>query len=570
MKVLVVIEKAGNKPPHPFWLFLSLAVIVMILSAIFSATGLNAVNPATGETVTVTNLFTTESLREIVGGAVMNFVTFPPLGLVIIVLLGVAVAEQSGLIPAMLRGTIAGASPRWITFIVALAGTASSIASDASYMIMIPLGGLAFRAVGRNPMLGRIVAYAATSGGYSAAPMVNAMDTVLGGLSTSAAQIIDPEYVVSPVANFYFNFISMFVVAGAITLVTELLLSKRADAMELDPLDEDDPEAFDVKMALDAKEKRGVLFAVITIVVCAAILFFLALPADSFLRDEAGGFGPESGLMAGIAAIIGFGFFIVGIVYGYATGSITKITEIPEMMGRACRLRPRHRPLLRRQPVPRPVQDVEPRRDPRDPRGGLLRLARHLDVRHPPRRVAPRRPRRSLPHLRLRSVDAHGPRPRPDVHAPVDLPGDDAGALPDRRFDDEHHLPDVALLRRRPRLHPALQARRRHRHAPVVHDPALVHDVPLLGPALLPLVVHRPPMGTRCGHALPDELTSPQREKVRNTAESPSVTITQRSVARPCGHSCHPGVTARLERDVRFARRPVCATRILRSKGSRP
>ncbi|RAG67265.1 p-aminobenzoyl-glutamate transporter, partial [Burkholderia multivorans] len=89
--------------------------------------------------------------------------------------------------------------------------------------------------------------YAATSGGYSAAPTVNAMDTVLGGLSTSAAQIIDPEYVVSPVANFYFNFISMFVVAGAITLVTELLLSKRADAMELDPLDEDDPEAFDVK-----------------------------------------------------------------------------------------------------------------------------------------------------------------------------------------------------------------------------------------------------------------------------------------------------------------------------------
>lgn len=334
MRVLVVIEKAGNKLPHPFWLFLSLAVIVMILSAIFSATGLNAVNPATGETVTVTNLFTTESLRAIVGGAVTNFVTFPPLGLVIIVLLGVAVAEQSGLIPAMLRGTIAGASPRWITFIVALAGTASSIASDASYMIMIPLGGLAFRAVGRNPMLGCIVAYAATSGGYSAAPMVNAMDTVLGGLSTSAAQIIDPEYVVSPVANFYFNFVSMFVVAGAITLVTELLLSKRADQMTLDPLDENDPEAFDVKMALDVKEKRGVLFAVLTIVVCAGILFALAFPADSFLRDESGGFGPESGLMAGIAAIIGFGFFIVGIVYGYATGSITKITEIPEMMGK--------------------------------------------------------------------------------------------------------------------------------------------------------------------------------------------------------------------------------------------
>ena len=96
MRLLVVIEKAGNKLPHPFWLFLSLAVVVMALSAIFSATGLQAVNPATDETVTVTNLFSTESLREIVAGATNNFVTFPPLGLVLIVLIGVAVAEQSG------------------------------------------------------------------------------------------------------------------------------------------------------------------------------------------------------------------------------------------------------------------------------------------------------------------------------------------------------------------------------------------------------------------------------------------------------------------------------------------
>ena len=334
MRLLVIIEKAGNKLPHPFWLFLSLAVVVMVLSAIFSATGLNAVNPATDETVTVTNLFSTESLREIVAGATNNFVTFPPLGLVLIVLIGVAVAEQSGLIPAMLRGTIAGASPKWITFIVALAGTASSIASDASYMIMIPLGGLAFKAVGRNPLLGCLVAYAATSGGYSAAPMVNSLDTILGGLSTSAAQIIDPDYVVSPVANFYFNFVSMFVVAAAVTLVTELVLSKRADQIELDEPDENDPDNFDVKMALDANEKRGMVVAVLSIVACAAILFFLARPEGSFLRDEAGGFGPESGLMAGIAAIIGFGFFIVGIVYGYATGSIKKTSDIPDMMGR--------------------------------------------------------------------------------------------------------------------------------------------------------------------------------------------------------------------------------------------
>ena len=97
MRVLVIIEKAGNKLPHPFWLFLSLAVIVMVLSAIFSSTGLNAVNPATDETVTVTNLFATESLREIVAGATNNFVTFPPLGLVLIVLIGVAAVSYTHL-----------------------------------------------------------------------------------------------------------------------------------------------------------------------------------------------------------------------------------------------------------------------------------------------------------------------------------------------------------------------------------------------------------------------------------------------------------------------------------------
>src|SRR5699024_9665119 len=153
------------------------------------ATGLSAVNPATDETVSVTNLFSTESLREVVAGATDNFVTFPPLGLVIIVLWGVAVAEQSGLIAAMLRGSIPRARPEWITCIVALAGTASSIAPDAASRIVSPLGGLAFKAVGRNPLRGCVVAYAATSGGYSAAPMVNSLDTILGGLSTSAAHI---------------------------------------------------------------------------------------------------------------------------------------------------------------------------------------------------------------------------------------------------------------------------------------------------------------------------------------------------------------------------------------------
>lgn len=175
MRALVIIEKLGNKLPHPFWLFLGLAVIVMFVSAICAAAGVSAVNPASGETVAVSNLFSTENLRAVVGGVVTNYVEFPALGLVLVVLFGVAVAERSGLFAVVMRGALRSASPRWVTAVVALVGTASSMASDASYMIVIPLGGMAFKAVGRNPVIGCAVAYAATAGGYSAAPFVNSL-----------------------------------------------------------------------------------------------------------------------------------------------------------------------------------------------------------------------------------------------------------------------------------------------------------------------------------------------------------------------------------------------------------
>ena len=332
MSLLVVIEKAGNKLPNPFWLFLGLAVIVMVISSICAAAGLSAVNPATDKAVDAVNLFSTESLRTIVSGVVTNYVEFPALGLVLVVLFGVAVAEQSGLIPAVMRGALQNASPRWVTAVVALVGTAASIASDAAYMIVIPLGGIAFKAVGRNPVIGCAVAYAAVAGGYSAAPFVNSLDAILGGISTSAAHIIDPDYTVTPVANLYFNFISMFVVSAAIVLVTELLLNKRSDDLAPDADFEDDDEHADLSKKITPLERRGMIVAAITVVLGFALVFFLALPQGSFLRDAEGGFGPKSGLMAGIAAIIGFGFFVVGIVYGVVVKSIRSFNDIPEMV----------------------------------------------------------------------------------------------------------------------------------------------------------------------------------------------------------------------------------------------
>ena len=361
MKSLVLIEKAGNKLPHPFWLFLSLAAIVMLLSWWLASAGVSAVNPADDEEVAVVNLLSTESLREIVSGITESYVTFPALGLVLVVLFGVAVAEQSGLFPTMMRAALSNVSPRLVTPVVALVGAAASIASDASYMIVIPLGGLAFKAVGRNPVIGCAVAYAAVSGGYSAAPFVNSLDAILGGISTSASHIIDESYTVTPVANLYFNFVSMFAVALAITLVTELLLNKRGEQMELTEVNgasttsggngsgaaataasatagSDDGTAGrdvqdqDLSAPVTALEKRGMLITLVVAIIGVAACVAIAWPENSFLRDADGGFTMESGLMAGIAPIIGMGFFVLGIVYGVVTGSIKHPNDVPEMM----------------------------------------------------------------------------------------------------------------------------------------------------------------------------------------------------------------------------------------------
>ena len=197
LRVLNWIEWLGNKLPDPFWLFLMLAGIVLLLSWILSAVGLSAVNPATGEAVAVTNLLSPEGLRKMVSEAVTNFVEFPPLGLVIVVLLGVAVAEQSGMISAALRGSVARVGPKWLTFVLALTGITGSIASDAMYVVLIPLGALAFKAAGRSPVVGLIVAFTSVAAGFNASLLPTASDALLGGITTAAAGLIDDSVIVT-------------------------------------------------------------------------------------------------------------------------------------------------------------------------------------------------------------------------------------------------------------------------------------------------------------------------------------------------------------------------------------
>ncbi|MGW0484379.1 AbgT family transporter [Nonomuraea sp. NPDC003214] len=333
LRVLGGIERLGNKLPHPFWLFVILAGVLALVSWGLAAAGVSAVNPASGKQVVAKNLLSADGVTTMIDGAIDNYTSFAPLGTILVVMLGVAVAERSGLLAAVLRSGVAKVSPRWVTFALAFTGMVSHVASDAAYVVLIPLGALAFRAVGRSPILGIVVAFVSISAGYDASPLVTPVDAILSGLTTAAAQTIDPAYVVTPLANYYFSIASSVVLAAVITVVTERVLARRVESL---PVDEDAEEDDLGSLTLRPEERRGLRAALIALVVFVVALVLAVLPAGSPLRGE-GGSLVQSPLLGSIAIFLALAFLAAGWAYGKAAGSITSSRDIPDFMAHGLR-----------------------------------------------------------------------------------------------------------------------------------------------------------------------------------------------------------------------------------------
>ncbi|MEJ5920046.1 AbgT family transporter [Corynebacterium sp. H78] len=360
---LATLERVGNALPNPFWLFVILAGVVIISSWIGSAAGMTAKDPATGDTIAVQNLATAEYFQKMVTDAVTNFTEFAPLGLILVCMLGVAIAEYSGLIGSAIRAAIAKVhSPMLLTFVVALAGVTGSIASDAVYVILIPLGAASFKAVGRNPIVGAMVAFAASSAGFNASLVLNITDVLLAGISTTAAAFVDPEYVVSPLANYFFTMASSIVLATIITVVTEFFITKhvvktindehinheaaeftkpgakkavaeadaKANAENHASGDSTDDRE---QLKLDSNERRGLAFAgIMAVIALASWTAFLVIPGSP-LRGEGDGI-LNSPLLTDIVVSIAIFFAATGIAYGVGAKTIRSSSDIPDFMER--------------------------------------------------------------------------------------------------------------------------------------------------------------------------------------------------------------------------------------------
>ena len=325
---LEFIERAGNALPHPATLFAILAFAILILSDVSSRAGLEAEHPGTGETIQVVSLLTIPGLHRILTELVTNFTNFAPLGTVLVAMLGIAVAEGSGLIGAALKLLVLSAPKRLLTFVIVLAGVLSNTASEIGYVLLVPLAAVIFLAVGRHPLAGLAAAFAGVSGGYSANLLLGTVDPLLAGLSEEAARLVDPTYQVNPACNYYFMAVSTFCIAGAGTWVTERIVVPRLGQYRGE-------ERAEELQQLTAAEKRGLRYSAATALVLTAVILWGTVLSSGFLRNPETGGLLRSPFLSGIVAVIFISAALLGMAFGLASGSFRSDADIVGAMGKA-------------------------------------------------------------------------------------------------------------------------------------------------------------------------------------------------------------------------------------------
>lgn len=328
-RILNWTERAGNALPHPATLFALFALSALLFSAIGHYLGWEAIHPGTKELIKPVNLLSHDGIHRILLEMVDNFTGFAPLGIVLVAMLGIGIAEQSGLINAIIRLLVLNSPKHLLTFVLVFSGILSNLASDVGYVLLIPLAGVIFYAVGRHPIAGMAAAFAGVSGGFSANLVLGTVDPLLAGLSQEAARILDPEYVVNATANYYFMVISTFIIAFAGTFVTEKIVEPRLGKFtgEVDETE----QSFDT---LSKLEKKGIRAALITFGIILVITLIGIIPAEGFFRGSDGGL-LSSPLIKGVVAMLFITAGAMGLAYGFTTKAFKNDADVMDGMAKS-------------------------------------------------------------------------------------------------------------------------------------------------------------------------------------------------------------------------------------------
>lgn len=353
-RFLTAVEWLGNLLPHPVTLFALFALAIVIISAITAALGVAVEDPrpgADGAMITTNSLLAPDGIRWMFQNIVPNFSGFVPLGTVLVALLGVGVAEKSGLLTAVIRGLILAAPPQLVTLVVVFAGVVSNTASEMGYVVIIPLAMVIFHSLGRHPLAGMAAAFAGVSGGYSANILIGTVDPLLAGITEEAAQLIDPAYEVSPIANWYFMIGSTFLVTLVCWAITAKLIEPRLGKYDESEGEESLEPPADMT-PLTKQEKKGILYAFSAVAFLTLGLVVLAgpnislngwaqhIPGWGVLRNpDPAARGPDAfrPMLRSVVTFIFILFVIPGFVYGKVVGTMKNDKDIIHAMDGAMR-----------------------------------------------------------------------------------------------------------------------------------------------------------------------------------------------------------------------------------------
>lgn len=328
--ILGWIERVGNALPHPAMLFVILSILIIIISALAAKYGTpvtyydaKAEEEVTKSAISLLNM---EGLRYIFNSATTNFTGFAPLGTVLVAMLGVGVAEWTGLINTSLKKMLTGVNPRLLTAVVVFAGIMSNVASDAGYVVVIPLGAIIFAGAGRHPLAGLAAAFAGVSGGFSANLIIGTIDPLLSGITNEALRSASIDYSIIPTANWYFMIVSTFLLVILGTFVTERIVEKNLGTYTGDYVPTDEPIT-----DLENKGLRNAGISLLVFVVIMGLLMFL--PNAPFKTiDAAGKLNLNEFMGNGLIFTILLLFLIPGYAYGKTVGKIKTSEDLVESM----------------------------------------------------------------------------------------------------------------------------------------------------------------------------------------------------------------------------------------------
>lgn len=333
------VEFLGNLLPHPVTLFAWLAVFIVLLSGLFGWMGLAVEDPrpagargvAEDGMIRAVSLMNADGVRRIWTSLTTNFTGFAPLGVVLVAMLGVGVAEKSGLLSAAVRGMVLGAPRHVVTVAIVFAGIVSNTASEVGYVVLIPLAAAIFYALGRHPLAGMAAAFAGVSGGYSANLLIGTIDPLLAGITQEAARLIDPTYIVLPTANWYFMVASTFLITLVGSLVTIFIVEPKLGDYDKSKAD---PTVLDDRMMepLSSGEKKGLFYALLALLAVLGAMALTLMPEWGILRNPETGDRFNSPFFRGFVVWILIFFVATGFAYGRGAGTMKNDRDVIDGM----------------------------------------------------------------------------------------------------------------------------------------------------------------------------------------------------------------------------------------------